>query len=92
MDQRLKNKSVHDWLGKRVIGQNWADHEEEGAERIYTWQEGQWCLGDLTRSQKRRVQCLRNREMEQAQAPEFWHIRPHIVVGSEDSTIHSEDP
>ena len=32
------------------------------------WQEGQWCLGGLTRSQKRRVQHLRNKEMEQAQA------------------------
>ena len=37
MDRCLKNKSVHDRLGKRVIGQNWADHEEEGAESIYTW-------------------------------------------------------
>ena len=32
------------------------------------WQESQWCLGGLTRSQKRRVQCLRNKEMEQVQA------------------------
>ena len=32
------------------------------------WQEGQWCPGGLTRSQKRRVQCLRNKEMEPAQA------------------------
>ena len=48
MDQRLKNESVHDRLGKRVIGQDWADHEEEGTERRYMWQEGQWCLGGLT--------------------------------------------
>ena len=68
MDQHLKNESVHDRLGKRVIGQDWAGHEEEGTERRYTWQEGQWCLGGLTRSQKRRVQRLRNKEMEQAQA------------------------
>ena len=67
MDRCLKNKSFHDRLGKRVIGQNWADHEEEGAERIYTWQEGHWCPGDLTRSQQRRVQRLRNKELEQTQ-------------------------
>ena len=66
IDRRLKNKSVHDRLGKRVIDQDWADHEEEGTERRYTWQEGQWCPGGLTRSQKRRVQRLRNKEMEQA--------------------------
>ena len=40
MDRRLKNESVHDRLGKRVIGQDWADHEEEGTERRYMWQEG----------------------------------------------------
>ena len=55
MDRRLKNKSVHDRLGKRVVDQNWADYEEEGDEEEYVWQEGQWCLGGLTRSQKRRV-------------------------------------
>ena len=30
MDRRLKNRSVHDRLGKRVVDQNWADYEEEG--------------------------------------------------------------
>ena len=29
MDRRLKNKSVHDRLGKRVVDQDWADHEED---------------------------------------------------------------
>ena len=29
MDRRLKNISAHDRLGKRVVDQNWADHEEE---------------------------------------------------------------
>ena len=78
MDRRLKNKSVHDRLGKRIVDQDWADHEEEGTERRYIWQEGQWCLGDLTRSQKRRVQRLRNKEMEQAQASsktQVWRAR-----------------
>ena len=55
MDQRLKNRSVHDRLGKRVVDQNWADYEEKGDEEVYVWQEGQWCPGGLTRSQKRRV-------------------------------------
>ena len=27
MDQRLKNRSVHDPLGKQVVDQNWADYE-----------------------------------------------------------------
>ena len=64
MDRRLKNKIVHDRLGKRVVDQNWADYEEEDSKVEYVWQEGQWCLGGLTRSQKRRVQCLNNRELE----------------------------
>ena len=67
MDRRFKNKSVHDRLRKRVVDQNWADYGEEDNEEEYVWQEGQWCLGGLTRSQKRRVQRLRNRELEQAQ-------------------------
>ena len=64
MDWCLKNRSVHDQLGKRVVNQNWADHEEESNEEEYVWQEGQWCPGGLTRSQKRRVQWLRNKELE----------------------------
>ena len=66
MDRRLKNRSIHDRLGKRVVDQNWAGYEEEDDEE-YVWQEGQWCPGGLTRSQKRRVQRLRSRELEQAQ-------------------------
>ena len=68
MDRRLKNRSVHDRLGKRVVDQNWANYEEKDDEEDYVWQDGQWCPGGLTRSQKRRVQRLRNRELEQAQA------------------------
>ena len=66
MDRRLKNRSVHDRLGKRVVDQNWADDKEESNEEEYIWQEGQWCPGGFTRSQKRMVQCLRNKELEQA--------------------------
>ena len=50
VDQCLKNRSVHDRLRKRVVDQNWADYEEEGDEEEYVWQEGQWCLGGLTRN------------------------------------------
>jgi hypothetical protein len=60
MDQRIKKEGVRDWLGKRAYDQSWAGHHEEE----YVWQKGQWCLGDLIRSQKRRVQRLRNRELE----------------------------
>ena len=65
MDWHLKNRSVHDWLEKRVVDQNWANYEESNEEE-YVWQEGQWCPGGLARSQKRRVECLRNKELEQA--------------------------
>ena len=34
MDRRLKNKSVHDLLGKRVVDQGWADYEEGGFIRV----------------------------------------------------------
>ena len=46
MDLRIKNKGVHDRLGKRVHDQNWADHDEE---KEHVWQESQWCSGGLTR-------------------------------------------
>jgi hypothetical protein len=62
MDRRVKNESALNWLGKRVIDQNWIDYEEDD-EGEHAWQ-GQWCLGGLTRSQKRRVQRLRNQELE----------------------------
>ena len=71
----LKNRSVHDRLGKRVVDQNWANYEEESNEEEYVWQEGQWCPRGLTKSQKRRVQRLKNRELEQAQPcvrPQVW--------------------
>jgi hypothetical protein len=61
MDQRVKNKGVHDRLGKRMHDQCWTNHD---AEKEYVWQESQWCLGGLIRSLKRRVQHLRNSEFE----------------------------
>ena len=90
MDQRLKNKSVHDRLGKRVVDQNWADYEEEGDEEEYVWQKGQWCPGGLTRSQKRRVQRLRSRELEQAQKsskPQVWRAKQTSDKGQPSANI-----
>jgi len=90
MDRRLKNKSIHDRLGKRVVDQNWADYEEEDSKEEYVWQEGQWCPGGLTRSQKRRVQCLRNRELEQTQAsgrPQVWHAKQKAGSGQPSANI-----
>ena len=78
MDRRLKNRSVHDRIGKQVVDQNWADYEEESNKEEYVWQEGQWCLGGLIRSQERRVQRLRSRELEQAQKSgksQVWHAK-----------------
>ena len=75
----------HDRLGKRVVDQNWADYEEESNEEEYVWQEGQWCPGGLTRSHKRRVQRLRNKELEQAQAssrPQVWRAKRTVDRGN----------
>ena len=41
-------------IGKWIADQNWADYVEEGDEEEYVWQEGQWCPGGLTRSQKKK--------------------------------------
>ena len=90
MDQRLKNRSVHDWLRKRVVDQNWADYEEEGDEEEYVWQKGQWCPGGLTRSQKRRVQRLRCRELEHAQKfgkPQVWCAKQTADKGQPSANI-----
>jgi len=37
MDQRLKNRSIYDRLGKRVVDQNWVEYEEEGDEEEHVW-------------------------------------------------------
>ena len=89
MVRRLKNRSIHDRLGKRVVDQNWTDYEEEDDEE-YVWQEGWWCLGGLTRSQKRKVQCLRSRELEQAQKsgkPQVWHAKQTTDKGQPSANI-----
>ena len=80
----LKNGNVHNWFRKRVVDQDWADYEKESNKKKYVWQECQWCPGGLTRSQKRRVQRLRNRELEQVQAsgrPQVWHAKQTVDRG-----------
>lgn len=81
MDRRIKN-NVHDRLGKRVIDQNWADKEE------HVWQEGQWCPNGLTRSQKRRVQRLRNIALEQkAPKSQVWHVKQIADKGKASAEV-----
>jgi hypothetical protein len=62
--QRLKINKVDDQLRKRYADHRWVDHEEE-EDHGYVWQKGQWCPPGLRKSQKRRVQCLRNQELKQ---------------------------
>jgi hypothetical protein len=63
-DQRLKIK-IDDQPRKRYADHRWVDHEEE-EDHGYVCQKGQWCPPGLRRSQKRRVQRLRNQELKQA--------------------------
>jgi hypothetical protein len=71
--QCLKINEVIDHPRKRQADRRWVDQEEE--EREYIWQEGQWCPPGLRKSQKRRVQRSRNRELKQAgiQKKQVWH-------------------
>jgi predicted nucleic acid-binding Zn-ribbon protein len=71
-DRRQKIIEVIDHPRKRQADQRWADQEEDEDE--YIWQEGQWCPPGLRKSQKRRVQRLRNHELRQAgiQKKQVW--------------------
>jgi hypothetical protein len=62
--RRVKINEASDHPRKGHADQKWVDQEEQ--EREYIWQEGQWCPPGLRRSQKRRVQRLRNQELKQA--------------------------
>jgi hypothetical protein len=63
--RRLKINKIDDQPRKRYADHRWVDHEEEEYHG-YVWQKGQWCTPGLRRSQKRRVQHLRNQELKQA--------------------------
>jgi hypothetical protein len=73
-DRRQKIIEVIDHPRKRQADQRWADQEEE--ERKYIWQEGHWSPPGFRKSQKRRVQCLRNRELKQAGVQRKQVLRP----------------
>jgi hypothetical protein len=60
--RRLKINEVNEHPRKRHADQKWVDQEEQECE--YSLQEGQWCPPGLRRSQKRRVQRLRNQELK----------------------------
>jgi len=51
-------KNIHDQLKTEIADQKIVDRE-------HIWQENQWCPSGLTRSQKKRVQRLRNDELHQ---------------------------
>jgi hypothetical protein len=70
-----KINEVSDHPRKRYADQEWVDHEEQ--ERDYVWQKGQWCPPGLRKSQKRRVQRLRNQELKQAgtKRKQVWRPR-----------------
>jgi hypothetical protein len=76
--RRLKINVVIDHPRKRQADQRWVDQEEE--EREYVWQEGQWCPPGLRKSQKRRVQRLRNQELKQAgiKRKQVWHPKDKL--------------
>jgi hypothetical protein len=61
----LKINRIDDHPKKRYADHRWVYHEEE-EDQGYVWQKGQWCPPGLRRSQKRRVQRLRNQELKQA--------------------------
>jgi hypothetical protein len=77
MDRRLKIESVHDRLGKRIVDEDMVDQDMDyHEEKEYVWQEGQWCPGGLTKSQKRRVQRLRNDELQEARKKsKVWQVK-----------------
>jgi hypothetical protein len=72
--RRIKINEVNDQPRKRYADHRWVDHEEE-EDREYVWQKGQWCPPGLRRSQKRRVQRLRNQELKQVgiKRKHVWH-------------------
>jgi hypothetical protein len=72
--RHLKINKINDQPRKRYADHRWVDHEEEEYHG-YVWQKGQWCPPGLRRSQKIRVQRLRNQELKQAviKKRQVWH-------------------
>ena len=63
-DRRAKIKNICDHLKIKI-----ADYDRE-----YVWQEDQWCPSGLTRSQKRRVERLRNDKL-QRKKHKVWQVK-----------------
>jgi hypothetical protein len=69
---------------------NGVNNYKEDNEESHVWQDGQCCPGGLTRSQKRRVRRLRNRELEQAQRssrPQVWRAKQTADRGKPSTDI-----
>ena len=50
---------------------------QEIVDKEYVWQKNQWCPSGLTRSQKRRVQCLTNDELRQKRH-KVWQVKQTV--------------
>jgi hypothetical protein len=72
--RHLKINKIDDQPRKRYADRRWVDHEEK-EDLGYVWQKGQRCPPGLRRSQKRRVQRLRNQELKEAgiRKRQVWH-------------------
>ena len=94
---RVNRRSVHERLGMRSPGdsrrfekEKYSDnnkthhgvHDVEESSHRYVWQEGQWCPPGLRKTQKRRVQRLRNEELKRAVAEKKQVWRPKKPDGS----------
>ena len=65
-NRRLKMDDSYDYQKKRYASQDWTEYDESHSG--YVWQKGQWCPPGLRKTQKRRVQRLRYREIKGATA------------------------
>lgn len=86
-ESQSNRQSVHDRLGPRIMDRRVNNlevaHHESHSEEEYVWQEGQWCPSGLSRSQKRRVQRLRNTEIKQdkvirAKRAQVWKAKQTV--------------
>jgi hypothetical protein len=65
-----------------VFDQDLADYKGEE----YVWQDGQWCLGGLARSQKRMVQRLKNQELREEKR-QVWRAKKTADKGKPSANI-----
>jgi hypothetical protein len=79
---------IGDQPRKRYADHRWVDHEEE-EDHGYAWQKRQWCPPGLRRSQKRRVQRLRNQELKQARIKKRQVWRPKDKPDESGRSAHT---